>query len=128
MSRLSKLKAKKGEVTLSDNEPLVVKGLTFPELTNFAEFAEKKETKGALNYLLEVTLRKAFPTKEEDPENGMTDQEILDDIKELNGDDSFLIIQKVQDLSNLGGDKKKEATLEMVKENQNNKLKALENE
>jgi hypothetical protein len=102
--RLKKLMARKETYILEHpdgNEELVLRGLTVKELSKFAEFAEAKDYTGALNYLLFITFRENTPTPENDPQEGMTDDDLNTFIKSVDGKISLELIKKIQELSGL---------------------------
>ena len=110
-NRLSRFRAKSQDVILKgDDKPLAIKGLSFPELTEFAQYMERKDTNGALNYLLFSTLRKAIP---KEGENALTDEQIKEEINNMDASVAMDIIDKVRNVSGISTeeDKKKEDTL-----------------
>ena len=101
-NRLSRFRAKSMKVTLKgDDKELDIQGLTFPELTDFAELVEDRKTKQALDFLLYTGLRNAILTKEENPAEGMTDDEIKEEIKHMDSGTSMEIIGHIKKMSNL---------------------------
>ena len=107
MNKLQALRSKAEKQDI-DGVELDIKSLTFPELTELAEMMEKKENKAAFNYILFTTLRKSIPKKELNPENGMTDQEIKDEINLMDGNKAMKIVQATQKISGLDSTQKKE--------------------
>jgi len=109
MNKLSRLRAKSEEHDFGGLK-LNIKSMTFPETSHFAELADNKKTAEALDYLLFVTLRKAMSTKEVDPVDGMTDDEIKEEVKLMDGKTALNIVKKVQEVSGLtdGTEEKKD--------------------
>ena len=104
-NRLEKFRAKSKEFTLSgDDKPLTISGLTFPELADFATLVEDKKTKDALNFLLFRTLRKALPTKEENPAEGITDDEVRNEMSKMASGIALELIKYVKEISNIPGE------------------------
>ena len=103
-NRLARFRAKTESIKLkNDDEPIDIQGLTFPELAEFGELIENKKTKEALNYLLYSTLRKSVPTKKVNPEDGMDDEEVREEIKKMDSGKAMEIINAVKKVSNLPG-------------------------
>lgn len=102
------MKAKKETVTLElgDGEEfgISLSALTFNELTELAMFSDNRDTKGAMNYLLSTSLRKALPKEGED---AVSDEEISELISDMDGGLAAKIIRNVQELSGLSDDDSK---------------------
>ena len=125
MNKLKALRAKSESLEIFEGYNIDITGLTFPELTDFAELADANKPKEALNHILYVTIRKAFPKKEVDEENGMTDEEIKEEVRLMDGIKAMKIVRVVQKLSGIGVDEKKGLVNELPLENkQENRLPA----
>ena len=125
MNKLKALRAKSENLEIFEGYNMDITGLTFPELTDFAELADANKPKEALNHILYVTIRKAFPKKEVDEENGMTDEEIKEEVRLMDGIKAMKIVRVVQKLSGIGVDEKKGLVNELPLENkQENRLPA----
>jgi len=110
-NKLDKLRAK-SEVRNFNGLELKLYGLTFKELCDFASFVDKKDVNGAFDFLLFSAIRKAFPTKDEDSENGMSDEEIKKEMEDIDGKTGMDIVKVIQEISGIGeeGLKKEGAT------------------
>lgn len=107
-NKLAALMAKKDKVVIPAEKTrngevfeLEVTGLTFPELTTFSTLAEKDKNEEAINLLLFSTLRKAIPTVELDKENGLSNEDIKEFIKNMDGFLASEIVKKVMELSGM---------------------------
>ena len=101
MARKKKLVIPAEKTTTGEPFEIDLKGLTFPELTKFAAMAEDKDYEGAINLLLYTTLRKSIPTKEKDAENGLSDDELKETIKEMDGLLASEIVSAVMETSGM---------------------------
>ena len=117
VNKLQALRAKPESLEVIEGLNLDIKSMTFPETAHFAELADSKKTEDALNYLLFVTLRKAIPTKEENQDEGMTDEEIKAEVEVMDGMRAMKIVKKVQEMSGIGADSKKLEATENPPEN-----------
>lgn len=86
-------------VDIGDGEIVTVFGLSFKEVGEMTKYHESKDYAGAMAFLLETTLRKA-------PE--VDDVDVQGLIDGLSSEVGMKLVQKVQELSGLGGDEKKE--------------------
>lgn len=105
--KLEKMRAKKQSVELpigDEKIELSLRALTFDELTELAVYSDKKDTKGAMNFLLYTALRKALP---EEGEEAVSDEYIKGLISDMDGGIASTIIRKIQAMSGLGDDTEK---------------------
>lgn len=107
-NNLKKLRAKSEEYTIPDTDiTLELRGLSFNELADLAEFGDRKDSKGALNYVLYSAIRRAVPKEDvkndagEVIEEGATDEEVQELIASIDSQIANKIIKKVQDLSGI---------------------------
>ncbi len=100
---LSALRAKKKEVDINGVK-LDLQSLTYPELIDFAELADQKRLKEAYDLLLFKALRKAFPTVEQDPQDGSTDEQVRETMENLDGLAAMQIIKEITKLSGIASD------------------------
>lgn len=107
MGKLDRLMAKKEKLPLDlgngETLELELSGLKFPQLAEFAKYADSKDYTAALNYLLFTALRSSMPTKEKDADNGYTDDELKSFIEGMDGAIAMKIVTEVQRLSGLLG-------------------------
>ena len=96
-NRLSKFRSEPETIEIKGVK-LEISSLTFPELTHFAELTEANKLPEALNYMLKVTLRKTIPLEGED---SMSDEELDEEIKMMDGPTAMKIVVKVRELSNM---------------------------
>ena len=96
---LKALRAKSTELQI-DDITLKIEGLTFPEMTEFAQIGERDKN-AASAHLVKTTLRKALPESE------VSKEEFEEVMKNLSADASIKIINTVVDLSGLGDGAKK---------------------
>jgi hypothetical protein len=62
---------------------LKLKSLSLPEVVEIDELTSKKESLKAMEKVLFLVIRRSFPKLEDDAENGMSDQEIMEEIKNI---------------------------------------------
>lgn len=96
MRDLNKLRIKYKEVDVN-GIMLKVHGLTYEELTIFADYLDKRQSKEGLRYLLESTLKKDV-TEEELKQAGLTMDEF---ISSISSECAAKIINAVKDLSGI---------------------------
>ncbi len=105
--QLAQLQAKTEDYTIKRNGSEIItlklQGISFPELTEVATYADNDDTKGLMNYLLFQTLRKSLPTQGED---GMTDVDVREMITTLDSSVGAEILKRARELSGLEGDEK----------------------
>lgn len=105
--KLKALRAKSEVFRVPDTElDLTLTGLTFSEVAEMAELAEKLGNNKTADFLLKISIRKAIPTEGED---AMTDKEVDELVTTLGAKQAADILQKVQELSgikNAKGDEK----------------------
>lgn len=109
---LNALKAKREPYHVPGTEiDLILRSLTFTELSKYGELAEQKDTKGAIEYTIFTVFRENLPTKEMNSEEGFTDEEIHAFIPQLDAKIVTDILKRVQILSGLIKDEEKEKNL-----------------
>ena len=91
MSKLSDLRSKGVEVTLSNNIIIMLKPMTLDEEARLAEFQQDNKPFDAMCMLVKNALKRAIPDA--------TDDEIND----LNKDDLKIVSEEVLKLNGLGG-------------------------
>ena len=97
IDRMGRFKAKEEEFDLL-GEKLKIRSLTFPELTNFGDFIDKKLTTQAIDYVVFVTFRKMYPST---GDNAVSDDDIRNQLSQMDGAIAMQIAKKVQELSNM---------------------------
>jgi len=97
-----KLTVKSEPLKINDEIDIQLSGLRFKELGQLAEYQQRKDYSGALNYLLFCSLRKAIPSLEQNSTDGMNDADINELIDNLSAEVATKILEKVHELSGLG--------------------------
>lgn len=101
---INKLEAK-SEIVNVMGQDMEINPLTVPELMEFMKLAEKKDVALATQFLAFSAIRSNVPTKNEETNEGMTDNEIKDFInKKLNSKALLKIITAARNVSGLSDD------------------------
>jgi len=101
---INKLEAKSETINIMGQD-MIINSLTVPELMEFMKIAEKQDISLATEFLAFTALRHNIPIKNEETNEGMTNDEIKDFVnKKLSSKALLKIITKARLVSGLSDD------------------------